>query len=132
MPSPTVVVVHDPNGRQFLLPIRISDSPIERLHPQIVNKDLHLYRVKLGETGFRLMLELIATGVVEDLYFYTHSFSVFAKEGADDFDMIERIVGVLKTRLGEDLRTPRLLRSELFPHHYHPEDSGHPEFKMPA
>jgi hypothetical protein len=96
-----------------------------------VEANPQFYRNKIGEEAFQFMMELFATKAVDGLHFFTHSFSIFLQDGTDGMEIIERILVVLRRKLGSDLRVVRLVRSELFPSHYHPEDTGNPNYVLP-
>ena len=123
------------SSREYHLSIRVSDSLIERLHPEIVAEvGEKFYRKQLGESGFSLMQDLFQTGVVGEMYMMTHSISIYRETPVPWNEVNKAVLSVLKTRFPNphEVVILKLPRKQVLPEHYHPEDSDQPGFQMPA
>jgi hypothetical protein len=132
-----IVIVSHPehtHWREFLLSERLSLSLIERLHPEIVREFLETYEAEVGPTGIRVYAQIMLTDMVEEMYFYSHSLTVYKKPKVQWDKLTPLILEILKRNI-----FPKAISVECVSvqgwaekHHHHPEDSGQPNFPMPA
>ena len=130
-----IVVESDPRfnfWKEYHLGIQISKSLIERLHPEIVAEDETTYRSQVGELGWSLMKKLHSLSGVSEMYFYTHSVTVYGAENVDWSLLGPKILEVLKQVL--QIKHPEIeevLSQYISPDHFHIDDSARPSFVMP-
>ncbi len=122
------------SSRHYHLSIQVSNSPVARLHPEIIEEiGANHYHKELGDFGFSLMQDLFRTQFVREMYMMTHSISIYRELQIPWEKVHHAVLEVLKKRFSDPTRITilELPRKKILPEHYHDEDSDRPGFHMP-